>query len=61
MSLAVRWITIGVLTGLAAVAITTWILRTQAADQAAQREQAWLRWETCVLNNQPRCGPMPQP
>jgi hypothetical protein len=23
--------------------------------------QAYLRWETCTLNDQPRCGPMPQP
>jgi hypothetical protein len=24
-------------------------------------QQAFLRWETCTLNDQPRCGPMPQP
>jgi branched-subunit amino acid ABC-type transport system permease component len=23
--------------------------------------QAYLRWETCTLNDQPQCGPMPQP
>jgi hypothetical protein len=35
------------------------LFRQEPAPDPGQ--QAFLRWETCTLNDQPRCGPMPQP
>lgn len=58
MSLAVRWIIIGVAIGVAAVAIARLL---GWPPPASPGPDPFLRWETCTLNNQPHCGPMPQP
>lgn len=58
VSLAIRWILAGVIIGLAAVTLAR--LAGWPAP-AAPGPDPFLRWETCVLNDRPHCGPMPQP
>lgn len=53
-----RWLILGIIAGLATAGLVAWL--TVPPPPQAQ-EQRFLQWETCVLNDQPHCGPQPVP